>query len=152
MCDTWMDWKEEFIWWNFHVFLLFSALDVLFYSKNVTTMLIWEQSKQFSTLVDFVDFVCVLICHSVISLCNKESPHSSLSRAEANFQEMELGGIILISTGFFLVMFPNNWPDYITRLLRFVVPMLSVYSHSIQTFCLCVSMKCSSEIRFFVFS
>lgn len=33
---------------------------------------------------------------------------------------MKLGGIILISVGFFLVMFPNNWPDYITRLLRFV--------------------------------
>lgn len=42
------------------------------------------------------------------------------THAEAKFSEMELGGIILVSTGFFLVMFPNNWPDYITRLLRFV--------------------------------
>lgn len=38
----------------------------------------------------------------------------------AEFAGMKLGGIILISVGFFLVMFPNNWPDYITRLLRFV--------------------------------
>ncbi|CAO1431123.1 unnamed protein product [Diamesa tonsa] len=36
----------------------------------------------------------------------------------AEFTGMKLGGIILISVGFFLVMFPNNWPDYITRLLR----------------------------------
>lgn len=36
----------------------------------------------------------------------------------AHFYGMKLAGIILISVGFFLVMFPNNWPDYITRLLR----------------------------------
>ncbi|XKL61869.1 hypothetical protein PGB90_001702 [Kerria lacca] len=35
-----------------------------------------------------------------------------------NFYGMKLAGIILISVGFFLVMFPNDWPDYITRLLR----------------------------------
>ncbi|XP_058789076.1 solute carrier family 35 member F4 isoform X3 [Phymastichus coffea] len=36
----------------------------------------------------------------------------------ANFAGMKLAGMILIATGFFLVMFPNNWPDYFTRLLR----------------------------------
>jgi solute carrier family 35, member F3/4 len=36
----------------------------------------------------------------------------------AQFAGMKLAGIILIAVGFFLVMFPNNWPDYITRLLR----------------------------------
>ncbi|XP_018903874.1 solute carrier family 35 member F3 isoform X2 [Bemisia tabaci] len=36
----------------------------------------------------------------------------------ADFKGMKLAGIILISIGFFLVMFPNNWPDYITRVLR----------------------------------
>lgn len=47
---------------------------------------------------------------------------ASLSRScsGAEFEGMKLGGIVLISVGFFLVMFPNNWPDYITRLLRFV--------------------------------
>ncbi|KAG8228965.1 hypothetical protein J437_LFUL009742, partial [Ladona fulva] len=35
----------------------------------------------------------------------------------AHFAGMKLAGIILISVGFFLVMFPDNWPDYITRLL-----------------------------------
>ncbi|XP_043268469.1 putative thiamine transporter SLC35F3 isoform X2 [Venturia canescens] len=36
----------------------------------------------------------------------------------AHFVGMKLAGIILIAVGFFLVMFPDNWPDYITRLLR----------------------------------
>lgn len=36
----------------------------------------------------------------------------------AQFEGMKLGGIILISVGFFLVMFPNNWPDYILRVAR----------------------------------
>lgn len=36
----------------------------------------------------------------------------------AHFYGMKLAGMILISIGFFLVMFPENWPDYITRLLR----------------------------------
>ncbi|CAH0723562.1 unnamed protein product, partial [Brenthis ino] len=34
------------------------------------------------------------------------------------FEGMKLAGIILIAVGFFLVMFPDNWPDYIMRLLR----------------------------------
>ena len=37
----------------------------------------------------------------------------------AHFMGMKLAGMILIATGFFLVMFPNNWPDYFTRLLRY---------------------------------
>ncbi|XP_068623774.1 solute carrier family 35 member F3 isoform X1 [Battus philenor] len=36
----------------------------------------------------------------------------------AQFAGMKLAGIILIAVGFFLVMFPDNWPDYIMRLLR----------------------------------
>ncbi|KAL3278978.1 hypothetical protein HHI36_016495 [Cryptolaemus montrouzieri] len=42
----------------------------------------------------------------------------------ATFEGMKLAGMILISIGFFLVMFPANWPDYITRLLRSII-MLS---------------------------
>ncbi|XP_071451745.1 solute carrier family 35 member F3 [Hetaerina americana] len=44
----------------------------------------------------------------------------------AHFAGMKLAGIVLISVGFFLVMFPDNWPDYITRLLRNVI----LLSHS----------------------
>ncbi|XP_054000351.1 putative thiamine transporter SLC35F3 isoform X1 [Hylaeus anthracinus] len=36
----------------------------------------------------------------------------------AHFMGMKLAGMIFIAVGFFLVMFPDNWPDYITRLLR----------------------------------
>ncbi|XP_018331457.1 putative thiamine transporter SLC35F3 isoform X2 [Agrilus planipennis] len=39
----------------------------------------------------------------------------------ATFEGMKLAGMILIAVGFFLVMFPDNWPDYITRLLRNIV-------------------------------
>ncbi|XP_074033485.1 solute carrier family 35 member F3 isoform X2 [Leptinotarsa decemlineata] len=42
----------------------------------------------------------------------------------ATFEGMKLAGMILIAVGFFLVMFPANWPDYITRLLRSII-MLS---------------------------
>ncbi|KAM3959738.1 solute carrier family 35 member F3 [Aphomia sociella] len=37
---------------------------------------------------------------------------------DAQFEGMKLAGVILITIGFFLVMFPDNWPDYIMRLLR----------------------------------
>lgn len=37
---------------------------------------------------------------------------------QVKFEGMKLAGIILISIGFLLVLFPENWPDYITRLLR----------------------------------
>lgn len=37
---------------------------------------------------------------------------------KANFAGMKLAGVILISIGFFLVMFPNDWPEYITKSLR----------------------------------
>lgn len=36
---------------------------------------------------------------------------------------MKLAGMIFIAVGFFLVMFPDNWPDYITKLLRYVVSL-----------------------------
>lgn len=36
----------------------------------------------------------------------------------ATFAGMKLAGVILIGVGFFLVMFPANWPDYLTRFLR----------------------------------
>ncbi|KAF4523838.1 hypothetical protein B566_EDAN013606 [Ephemera danica] len=35
-----------------------------------------------------------------------------------HFHGMKLSGMVLIAVGFFLVLFPDNWPDYITRVLR----------------------------------
>lgn len=49
----------------------------------------------------------------------------------AHFYGMKLAGMILISIGFFLVMFPENWPDYITRLLRYFI---TFSSHKLTTF------------------
>ncbi|KAK3866261.1 hypothetical protein Pcinc_028195 [Petrolisthes cinctipes] len=40
---------------------------------------------------------------------------------QVKFEGMKLAGIILIVCGFFLVLLPANWPEYITRLLRWVV-------------------------------
>ncbi|GIX97817.1 thiamine transporter SLC35F3 [Caerostris extrusa] len=34
------------------------------------------------------------------------------------FEGMKLAGILLICIGFLLVLLPDNWPDYITRLVR----------------------------------
>uniref|UniRef100_A0A6P7FMG9 Thiamine transporter SLC35F3 n=1 Tax=Diabrotica virgifera virgifera TaxID=50390 RepID=A0A6P7FMG9_DIAVI len=48
----------------------------------------------------------------------------------ASFEGMKLAGMILIGVGFFLVMFPDNWPDYITRLLRNIIML----SHSARKF------------------
>lgn len=51
----------------------------------------------------------------------------------AHFEGMKLAGMILIAVGFFLVMFPDNWPDYITRLLRYVYLIVYVRSIVIET-------------------
>lgn len=34
------------------------------------------------------------------------------------FEGMKLAGTIMIINGFLLVLLPENWPDYLTRLLR----------------------------------
>ncbi|XP_026296296.1 solute carrier family 35 member F4 isoform X6 [Apis mellifera] len=55
----------------------------------------------------------------------------------AHFMGMKLAGMIFIAVGFFLVMFPDNWPDYITRLLRIIccyrnIVLMSHSSRSLQ--------------------
>lgn len=39
---------------------------------------------------------------------------------KASFEGMKLSGIILITTGFVLLLFPNNWPCYLSQLFRWV--------------------------------
>jgi len=39
----------------------------------------------------------------------------------ATFYEMRLAGIVTVSIGFCVVLLPENWPDYITRCIRFVL-------------------------------
>lgn len=40
-------------------------------------------------------------------------------RHEVVFQGMKLAGILLILLGFMLVQLPDDWPDYLTMLLRY---------------------------------
>ncbi|XP_069172189.1 solute carrier family 35 member F3 [Procambarus clarkii] len=37
---------------------------------------------------------------------------------KVKFEGMKLAGVVLIVCGFFLVLFPANWPEYITKVLR----------------------------------
>lgn len=62
---------------------------------------------------------------------------------------MKLAGVILISIGFFLVMFPNNWPDYITRLLRYdaVILVLDNIKHIKYTHWFCGSSEHTTRPR-----
>lgn len=50
---------------------------------------------------------------------------------DVNFEGMKLAGMILIAVGFFLVMFPDNWPDYITRLLRYLLDLIRIFFESV---------------------
>lgn len=54
----------------------------------------------------------------------------------AHFVGMKLAGMIFIAVGFFLVMFPDNWPDYITRLLRYVSHKVRVLYNAVLWYAL----------------
>lgn len=58
---------------------------------------------------------------AVIDFCSLYYSALDISMNGAKFTGMKLYGVILIGIGFFLVMLPNNWPDYITRLLRYLL-------------------------------
>ena len=34
------------------------------------------------------------------------------------FEGMKLAGTVMIVSGFMLVLLPQNWPDYLTKILR----------------------------------
>lgn len=38
---------------------------------------------------------------------------------EVMFEGMKLAGILLILIGFMLVLLPDDWPDYLTMMLRY---------------------------------
>ncbi|XP_055698588.1 putative thiamine transporter SLC35F3 isoform X2 [Phlebotomus papatasi] len=79
-------------------------------------LLMFHLLTQFSTAITYNVFVTLGLITSV--------PVSAALDATlygAEFDGMKLAGIILIGVGFFLVMLPDNWPDYITRLLRNII-------------------------------
>lgn len=43
---------------------------------------------------------------------------------EATFTGMKLAGIIMVTCGFLIVLFPSNWPDGITKLIRYALPFM----------------------------
>ncbi|XP_023035597.1 uncharacterized protein LOC6649523 isoform X7 [Drosophila willistoni] len=91
---------SESIPWN----LLFAASLLL---------LVFHVLMQFSAAVTYNMFVTLGLITAV-----PVSGALDVILYSANFAGMKLAGVILIGIGFFLVMFPENWPDYITRLLR----------------------------------
>ncbi|XP_017003471.2 uncharacterized protein [Drosophila takahashii] len=91
---------SESIPWN----LLFAASLLL---------LVFHVLMQFSAAVTYNMFVTLGLITAV-----PVSGALDVILYSANFAGMKLAGVILIGIGFFLVMFPANWPDYITRLLR----------------------------------
>ncbi|XP_052859166.1 uncharacterized protein LOC128266585 isoform X1 [Drosophila gunungcola] len=92
--------SSESIPWN----LLFAASLLL---------LVFHVLMQFSAAVTYNMFVTLGLITAV-----PVSGALDVILYSANFAGMKLAGVILIGIGFFLVMFPANWPDYITRLLR----------------------------------
>ncbi|XP_058813232.1 uncharacterized protein LOC131677427 isoform X2 [Topomyia yanbarensis] len=76
-------------------------------------LLVFHILTQFSSAVTYNMFVTLGLITAV-----PVSAALDIVLYGAHFAGMKLSGIILIAVGFFLVMFPDNWPDYITRLLR----------------------------------
>ncbi|XP_016983749.1 uncharacterized protein LOC108047863 isoform X2 [Drosophila rhopaloa] len=95
--------SSESIPWN----LLFAASLLL---------LVFHVLMQFSAAVTYNMFVTLGLITAV-----PVSGALDVILYSANFAGMKLAGVILIGIGFFLVMFPANWPDYITRLLRSII-------------------------------
>lgn len=89
---------------------LFLQIEILFNSFLLKNTLNKINFTQFASLVLFYVLLTFITFF----------PALDVVLYGAHFAGMKLAGIILISVGFFLVMFPNNWPDYITRLLRYV--------------------------------
>ncbi|KFB53649.1 AGAP004544-PA-like protein [Anopheles sinensis] len=79
-------------------------------------LLVFHILTQFSSAVTYNMFVTLGLITAV-----PVSAALDIVLYGAQFAGMKLAGIILIAVGFFLVMFPDNWPDYITRLLRNII-------------------------------
>ncbi|VVD06103.1 unnamed protein product [Leptidea sinapis] len=77
-------------------------------------LLVFHLVFQFGNLVTYNIFVSFSLIVAV-----PVSGALDVALYGVRFEGMKLSGIVLITVGFCLVMFPDNWPDYIMRLLRF---------------------------------
>ncbi|XP_072949950.1 solute carrier family 35 member F3 isoform X2 [Epargyreus clarus] len=80
------------------------------------TLLVFHLVFQFGNTVTYNIFVSMSLITAV-----PVSAALDVVFYEAHFEGMKLAGIILITVGFSLVMLPDNWPDYIMRLLRWYI-------------------------------
>ncbi|KAJ2947600.1 hypothetical protein O0L34_g17398 [Tuta absoluta] len=78
-----------------------------------TALLVFHLVYQFGNVITYNIFVSLGLITAV-----PVSAAIDVALYKTQFEGMKLAGIILIVVGFFLVMFPDNWPDYIMRLLR----------------------------------
>ncbi|XP_022124831.1 putative thiamine transporter SLC35F3 [Pieris rapae] len=76
-------------------------------------LLVFHMGFQFGNLVTYNIFVSIALITAV-----PVSAALDVVLYGVCFEGMKLSGIILITVGFSLVMLPDNWPDYIMRLLR----------------------------------
>ncbi|CAB3222323.1 unnamed protein product [Arctia plantaginis] len=76
-------------------------------------MLIFHLVFQFGNVITYNIFISLALITAV-----PVSGALDVLLYGVQFEGMNLAGLILIGVGFFLVMFPDNWPDYIMRLLR----------------------------------
>lgn len=76
-------------------------------------LLIFHLVFQFGNIITYNIFVSLALITAV-----PVSAALDVVLYGVQFEGMNLAGLILIGVGFFLVMFPDNWPDYIMRLLR----------------------------------
>lgn len=130
VCRGSLCWLPAFwCWVNF----FYDSFDLQF-SFHYFSFAVFHILTQFSTAVTYSVFVTLGLITSVPVSAGKSIeiaqllhrsnqtllcfPALDIALYGANFAGMKLGGVILISIGFFLVMFPNNWPDYIIQLLR----------------------------------
>lgn len=99
----------------FHILTQFSTAITynMFVTLGLITSVPVSAGKLIQAYQSLVEFVTTFLSFSALDIL----------LYNASFAGMKLAGVILISIGFFLVMFPNNWPDYITRSLRWDWPI-----------------------------
>ncbi|XP_063392348.1 solute carrier family 35 member F3 [Cydia fagiglandana] len=76
-------------------------------------LLVFHLVFQFGNIVTYNIFVSLALITAV-----PVSAGLDVAFYQVQFEGMKLAGIVLIGVGFSLVMFPDNWPNYIMRLLR----------------------------------
>ncbi|VVC31668.1 Hypothetical protein CINCED_3A004366 [Cinara cedri] len=114
--------------WPVCLVLYFSEVEILHWDRLPWTILLSASTLSLANLLGNLSVAFtydVFITFGLITAV-PVSAAIDITIHDVQFYGMKLAGIILISIGFLLVMFPNNWPEYIFRLLRNII----LLSHS----------------------